>query len=352
MPAAMSADASTDSSTDSSKKKKTTRKKTRTKQKKAQTVAAPSYDRNDYQSTDEMTGRLQLIQNKLDARISKSEITNILDLSASRAQNAFRFDFTSVPTETFNMSSLKELWLTNNKIPVLTHEICALTNLKTLGLAGNQLTGLPPDIGALQKLERLFVDRNMISSIPLEIAHLKKLVELRLDHNHIHHFPEIAGLRSIRRLGLSYNKISKVPAEISRLSNLIELDLDNNQISELPQELARLRMTLQQLGLSNNLLGEKPAFLDQLPELCIVRLSGNRRKSFDSADPTTGEALLGANMPVRHDGFKKTNVEGHLACAQDYNLDSSLFGSNFVSGEYRKRLLNRKNLPGAPKYAV
>ena len=252
----------------------------------------PAYDRNDYKSVDEESGRLQLVQNKIDARLAKAAKTSILDFSASRAAAAFRFDFNAFPREVFNVCvSLRELWLTNNAISILTADIRALSNLTTLGLGGNQLTGLPSDIGALKNLERLFLDRNNISSIPSEVAELKKLVEIRLDHNHLHHAPEIAALRNLRRIGLSFNKFVDIPAGICRLSNLIELDLDNNQIEEVPVELTRLKMTLQQLGLANNLLGEKPVFLDNMANLRIVRLSGNR-KSLGVPIPVSSSMFL------------------------------------------------------------
>jgi Leucine-rich repeat (LRR) protein len=283
-------------------KKQVKSKFIRAKPKKPEELAmqVPECDPNDNLTVDAGSGRLQLVESKFNVRVAKASKTNILDLSSSRALNSFKFEFTSGPREIFgsSMRSLRELWLTNNKIPVLTGEIRAMTNLRTFGLGGNELTGIPSEITSLQNLERLFLDRNKIASIPPQIGQLLRLVELRLDHKHIHHFPEITGIRSLKRLGLSFNKLSKIPPEIRRLANLTELDLDNNQISELPQNLGHLRLSLKQLGLSNNQLAEKPTFLDQMPKLCIVRLSGNRKSGYTSKDQATGEAMLAANIPV------------------------------------------------------
>jgi len=339
----------------SAKPKKGT--KARTKISGSSEASVPVCDANDYTTQDPASGRLKLVQAKMSARIAKSKKTRILDFSTSKAPNAFRFDLVSVPREVYTeeFSGLRELWLTNNRISVLTYELRMLSNITTLGLSGNQLSTLPPDIGALKNLERLFVDRNILASIPPQIGELKKLTELRLDHNHIHHFPaEITGIRSLRKLGMSFNKLVRVPAEVCQLSNLIELDLDNNQIEELPQQLARLRMTLQQLGLANNLLGGKPAFLAKMSVLQIVRLSGNRQPGVSGSivDPESGQEMLGVNIPVRHDGFRNTNVPGHLACGADYNLSASLFGSELLSSDHRRRLRNRKQMATSAKYAV
>jgi Leucine-rich repeat (LRR) protein len=286
------------------------------------------------------TGRPNVIQDKLDRRLWKCNKSKILDLSCAVASNAFRFDFTAVPQEVFSnaklSSTLRELWLTNNKIPVITYEIRALRSLRVLGLGGNKLTSLPPDIGALPGLERLCAENNMISSLPAEITNLKQLRELRLDNNKLNSFAEITGMRSLQRLGLSSNKLTMIPRDIRQMTNLSELDLDNNKIEEVPGEMSRLGMSLQQLGLASNLLAEKPAFLDEMENLVIVRLEGNRAPGFVVKDPNSGEVLQGVNVPVRHDGFLQLktggrDLEGHLSSAKDYNMEGGLFATEMFT---------------------
>jgi len=314
------------------------------------------------------TGRPQFLQSRIQTRIEKAKKSNILDLSSQVSTSGFRFDLHEIPSEvfpTFKMSNLRELWLTNNQLAVLPYEICVLQNLKTLGLSGNKLSTLPPRIATLQLLERLIVDRNQISSLPQEINKFRHLRELRLDHNHLSVFMlEITEIRSLLRLGLSHNKLTEVPPEVRRLTRLIELDLDDNQITEIPYELGRLAMTLRHLGLANNLLAEKPPCIDELEHLDIIRLSGNRKGGYEVKDKESGEVLQGVNVPVRHDGYLELcegmrvknletgveeyrieNLEGHLACAREYNLEAGYFGHELFT-EAREILQTKaKRLP-------
>jgi Leucine-rich repeat (LRR) protein len=309
-----------------------------------------------FSGVDKETGRSNVIQDKLDRRLWKCSKSKMLDLSCSAASNAFRFDFSALPQEIFSpkiASTLRELWLTNNKISVTTYEIRALRSLRVLGLGGNQLTALSPDICALTELERLCAENNMISSLPADITNLKKLKELRLDNNSIRSFAEVTGVRSLQRLGLSSNKITLIPREIRQMTNLAELDLDNNKIEELPSEISRLGMSLQQLGLASNLLAEKPAILDEMENLVVVRLSGNRAAGFVVKDADSGEILQGVNVPVRHDGFLQLrtgsgDLEGHLPSAKDYNMEGGLFATEMFT-DMREILQARVNASNKAK---
>jgi hypothetical protein len=289
---------------------------------------------------DEVTGRPLLIQDKFEARLKKAQLTNMLDLSCSTDANGFHFHFSSIPSEvymTFHLSNLSQLWLTNNKISHITYEVRCLKNLKTLGIAGNLLTSLPADIGELPKLERLLAGGNQLATIPDSLRNLRKLKELRLDNNRITFVaPAVFDLLALVRLGLSGNRLSEIPVEIRRLTKLVELDLDNNQLTAVPPELARLKVTLRQLGLSSNMLAEEPDFLKGM-SLDVLRLTGNREAGYEIKDPVTDEVMEGVNVPVRHDGYLQLktkgnkHLEGHLLQAQDYNADAALVGTELHS---------------------
>ena len=58
------------------------------------------------------------------------------------------FRLLNVPNETWKMQMLEELWLDNNKLGGIPHEIDQLVNLRTLSLS-NDLNSIPEDLQLL-----------------------------------------------------------------------------------------------------------------------------------------------------------------------------------------------------------
>ena len=223
------------------------------------------------------------------------------DASHKRSKNE-----TSAATQkkAYENVDLRELWLSNNSISVLTRELYSLPKLQVLCLSSNHLTAIPSAIGTLATLERLILNGNKITSIPADIMKLKKLQELRLDHNRLCEFPLcLTELKHLVRLGLSYNKIGpSIPAQIRNLHHLMELDLDHNAITGLPSTLVHLNDSLQQLGLAfNRLQAPLPNVLMELSNLDVLRLEGNRVHV--AIDEETGVEKIEYTIPIRHDGY-------------------------------------------------
>ena len=207
---------------------------------------------------------------------------------------------------------LRELWLSNNAVSILTREIYSLSHLETLALSSNNLSSMPTALGDLPQLRRLLVDGNKITSVPPDIMRLRHITEIRLDGNRLSEFPlALTELITLRRLGLSRNKIGpSIPAQVRKLGNLVELDLDHNLIERLPLGLGFLHRTLQQLGLAFNRFSEVPAVVAELTTLDVLRLEGNR--SHTRIDEETGENVAVYEIPVRHDGFAELRTGKHI----------------------------------------
>jgi len=73
------------------------------------------------------------------------------------------------------VGNLRNLDLSNNKIPILPQNIGAFKMLKNLTLAKNKLTSIPDDLGKLSKLESLNLSFNLIQSVPASFQQLKNL---------------------------------------------------------------------------------------------------------------------------------------------------------------------------------
>ena len=75
-------------------------------------------------------------------------------------------------------------------LTALPAEIGQLTQLRHLDLTGNRLTGLPPSFANLTALESLYLDGNQFDALPAAILALPNLRILRLDENRLAALPE------------------------------------------------------------------------------------------------------------------------------------------------------------------
>lgn len=83
-----------------------------------------------------------------------------------------------------------------------THKVTSI-NLPNFELKGT----IPSEIGALSSLQELFLSDNQLTSIPAELGTLSSLRELHLDHNPLASIPtELGALSSLQRLYLSQNQ--------------------------------------------------------------------------------------------------------------------------------------------------
>ena len=175
-----------------------------------------------------------------------------------------------------NQGNLIKLGLYGLQITELPPEIGQLTSLKNLSISQNQLTSLPPEIGHLTNLQTLSVHDNQLTSLPPEIGHLTNLNRLDLYHNQLSHLPpELGQLVNLHRLDLSTNHLSLIPSEIGQLSNLVRLYLYNNQLSQLPTAIGQLSR-LRRIDLYNNCLTQLPAEFWQLTHLQVLFLHNNQ----------------------------------------------------------------------------
>lgn len=171
-----------------------------------------------------------------------------------------------IPKQVFELTSLRTLDLSKNKLTKLDHGLAALTNLKSLNCDSNRLQrGSLGPVAHLSKLQTLSLGSNRLGhdlklenpsaqqpdSLPPLPASLK---QLKLDTNHFTMVPpQICNpiLTKLEKLDLSFNHLAAVPAAIGVLQSLVEINLDSNMIVSLPNDMAKLKK-LKSLSLKNN----------------------------------------------------------------------------------------------------
>lgn len=227
-------------------------------------MPSPKMTPEQQQAYDEALRRIQFVGNE----------GHELDLS--------RLDLTCIPSEIGQLTGLRKLWASNNRIAALPPEVGQLQELEILVLGNNQLDSLPAEIGSLQALESLSLNSNSLTSLPPEIGELKSLTSLNVDRNELITLPsKIGNLASLSFLNLERNQLTALPPEIGQLASLDNLDLQANQLKALPSEFGHLA-SLVHLNLGANQLEMLPPEFCGLTSLFTLHLEKNKLATLPS----------------------------------------------------------------------
>ncbi|XP_039163954.1 disease resistance protein RUN1-like isoform X1 [Eucalyptus grandis] len=162
-----------------------------------------------------------------------------------------------LPNSLGNLTSLKKLDLSNTSIWELPNSLGNLTSLKELDLSHTSIRELPSSLGNLTSLKELDLSKTSIRELPSSIGKLKSLCVLRFAvrhrENHAWYLPKGIGmLINLEELDLSGHKEMKgeIPYGIEGLSSLKILNLKSTGICGIPKTIDMLHH-LQMLDLSN-----------------------------------------------------------------------------------------------------
>ena len=154
--------------------------------------------------------------------VSSSSTTsrgNVLDLSNK--------GLTRVGADIYNQTSATELILSNNNIRALPTEMGRMNNLISFKIDHNIMVGsLIGEIRQMSKLKQLDVSYNKMTGMPAEIGQLNSLESLNYSYNNITGLPnELANLKNnLKDLILTGNPLDK--SQISK----IKVELPNTTI--------------------------------------------------------------------------------------------------------------------------
>ncbi|KAL0451736.1 UNVERIFIED_CONTAM: Plant intracellular Ras-group-related LRR protein 5 [Sesamum latifolium] len=188
-----------------------------------------------------------------------------------------------LPYSLGKLTTLTELYLSENRIMALPTSIGSLKTLMKLDLRANQLINLPSSFGDLQNLADLDLSANLLKSLPESFVNLKNLISLDLSSNRYSNLPNTVGnLISLQRLIVQTNDLEELPHTIGLCSSLVELRLDFNQLKALPESVGKLER-LEILTLHYNRVNRLPSTMGNLSHLKELDVSFNELKIIPEA---------------------------------------------------------------------
>lgn len=133
-----------------------------------------------------------------------------------------------------------ELDISENQILIFSIEICELTNLRYLNCSRNKMSTLPKEIGRLVNLKQFNCNNNQISILPIEFCNLINLQILRCSENTISVLPTgLDQLINLRGIYCNHNQISVLPIEILNYKKLTNFFYINNPIKYIMPQIKR-----------------------------------------------------------------------------------------------------------------
>ena len=202
----------------------------------------------------------------------------------------------------WNLTILRTLLLTKNKIAEIPSSIRYMRNLEVLNLSRNEITKIPKELGFLENLkilnlgynkirviepnifnnlfdlEELYCNNNILTNLPNinnytvfdSITHLKIL---DISYNNYQDYMVFRQTLNLEKLNISNNKLRNIYG-LNLCEKLFAIDCSNNFIKEFPSDFLSIK-NLQTLNISFNELNNLPVFICLMDNLSELNIKGN-----------------------------------------------------------------------------
>ncbi|UJR21005.1 hypothetical protein I4U23_024105 [Adineta vaga] len=184
-----------------------------------------------------------------------SDSREIVEPNTSERQDLTSNGLSIIPTEIFDLVTLRRLILSNNNISSLPPAIRSLVNLEYLDISRNPLrvkngiddySCIPREFNSLKNLHTLIMAECTMKHIPIAVWNTISIETLDISRNKVGYIVgDIGNLADIRHLRLSQMDLDTLPPEIGFCDKLQTIDLTGNPIDTLPETLVECRQLYQ-----------------------------------------------------------------------------------------------------------
>lgn len=207
------------------------------------------------------------------------EVCDLFDISKASVKTNKRNQITSLSLNSklktsfciqpSTMRNLTHLDLFKNCLDEFPSCICDMSSLKDLQMSENKLKHIPGEISNLKNLVKLSIQSNMIAVLPMSICDIDSLKELYVSNNKLIRLPaSIGSLENLTHASFAFNKLSWLPRSMGKLKHIQMISLNNNRIRSVPKSFAKLTC-LRWLDMTGNSMVETPAFLNKIKTLRV-----------------------------------------------------------------------------------
>ena len=168
-------------------------------------------------------------------------------------------NLSSLPMSNFvlqHISQYTKIHLQNNKLAKLPIELFQLSLLKELNVSGNKLTELPKENGEniwnCPSLKIFDVNHNQLQELPEVLWRMPSLKYLFAHHNNIDKIVDnnVTDVHKLKVIDVSYNKLTEIPAFFASVR---EIYASNNMLDSLPENIWTSK-TIIHLDVTSNLI--------------------------------------------------------------------------------------------------
>ena len=217
-------------------------------------------------------------------------------------------NLTTLPIIVNNLTTLRILNLTSNKLGTCSSEIisiCSLPHITSIDISKNDLT------------------HNILQLLLLGGKRTPQLMELIANNNPLRRVPlELSYHYNMKTIRLCYCQLTTLDdIDFTVLLSLVTLDVSNNKIATLPGSIYS-SITLEYLSIENNELKEVPLELGAMPKLKSLLIAGNPQRTVRTNILQQGSSKviewLRSRLPVPIAAVKST-ITSTTAAATDRN---------------------------------
>ena len=184
-----------------------------------------------------------------------------------------------IPSSIRYMRNLEDLNLSNNELTKIPKELSFLENLKILNISYNKLRVIESNIfNNLFDLEELYCNNNILTNISnlnnyTVFDSIVNLKILDISYNNYQDYMVFRQLSNLEKINISNNKLRNIYG-LNLCAKLYEIDCSNNNIKEFPYDFLSLK-NLEKLNIQFNELNNLPAFICLMDNLSDLNIKGN-----------------------------------------------------------------------------